>query len=207
MVARVLGWLGYVYMRFCYLSSRVYVTDALDESLKQSWDRGVPTVMVCWHDEFLTSLLTIQTSRLRRVLFITNDSFGGIFLETFCRHLGANVQIIRMKTPRQQRILAMAEGLKAHGAMAIAADYGRPWFKARPTAGELARLTDGLVVACRCEPKRKLRIGWGDHRAYLPLPFNEYAIHAGQPRQPSELSPAVTLDDDLDRLRESSAFA
>src|SRR5262245_49291511 len=126
-VARVVGVLGYVYLRFCYLTSRYLITSQADQSLRGSCERGASTVFVCWHDEFLFSLLTIQSSRFRKLLFITNDSFGGVFLETFCRCLGVRCQVIQRQASREERLLSMAAGLARRGSLGIAADYGPPW--------------------------------------------------------------------------------
>ena len=223
-VARVVGVLGYVYLRFCYLTSRYLMTSQADASLRACWDRGVATVFVCWHDEFLLSLITLQTPRFRKVLFITNDSFGGVFLETFCRCLGTRFQVIRRRASREERLLGMAAGLARQGALGIAADYGPPWFSARPTAWQLARLTEGNVVATRLEPKRKLRLRMADRHAYIPLPFNRYALVAGVPLSPqvpertagaSKIAASLAeqpgerevLSAELHRLRERSVFA
>jgi lysophospholipid acyltransferase (LPLAT)-like uncharacterized protein len=188
----ILGLVAFVYLRFCYLTSRFLFTPSADESMRSSWERGVSTVFVCWHDEFLLSLLSMQTARFRGILFITNDSFGGVFLETFCRCLGIRSHVIRREVPRHERLRSMADGLAVHRAMAIAADYGRPWFRARPTAWQLARLTEGVVVACRIEPSRKLRIKIGDRYAYVPVPFARYALTTSAPLTPS-YAPAAPL--------------
>lgn len=186
----MLGLMAFVYLRFCYLTSRFLFTASADESMRASWESGVSTVFVCWHDEFLLSLLSMQTTRFRGILFITNDSFGGVFLETFCRCLGIPYQVIRRKAPRHERLRSMADGLARRRAMAIAADYGRPWFHARPTAWQLARLTEGVVVACRIEPSRKLRVKIGDRYAYVPVPFARYALTTSAPLTPRAPSAA-----------------
>ena len=223
-VAKLCGVLGYLYLRLCYLTSRYLLTSQADASLRACWDRGVATVLVCWHDEFLLSLISLQTPRFRKVLFITNDSFGGVFLETFCRCLGTRYQVIRRGASREERLLGMAAGLARQGALGIAADYGPPWFSARPTAWQLARLTEGHVVATRLEPRRKLRLRMADRHVYIPLPFNRYTLVASAPLSPqvpervggaSKTAAALSeqpgernaLSAELHRLRERSAFA
>ena len=223
----ILGTLAFAYLRFCFLTSRFVFTESADRSMRASWESGVATVFICWHDEFLLSLLSMQTERFRRILFITNDSFGGVFLETFCRWLGLRFHVIRRRTPRLERLRAMADGLAQQGALAIAADYGPPWYRARPTACQLARATQGVVVACRIEPRCKLRVRMGGRRAYLPVPFTRYELTTSAPLRAPRFGDASAaagsgaaggvdvwaevpgeremLDLELNRLRQSAA--
>ncbi len=210
-VGRVVAWslgvCGFLYVRLCYATSRFHLTKQSQDSLRETLGRDVPVVFVCWHDEFILSLVIMQLDWFRRSLFITNDSFGGKFLESCCRCLGLPIRVIRRKDPRDGRILAMAAGLEAHRSLAIAADYGQPWYKARPTAFQLAKMTNGCVVPMRVEPKPALRLRLGDRHAFFPLPFSRFALVAGQPRWASEKhDPTPDLSTDLDRLRDSSAF-
>ncbi|HKP64461.1 MAG TPA: hypothetical protein VJV78_47310 [Polyangiales bacterium] len=148
----------------------------------------MPTVFSCWHDEFLIALLNLQSPRLSKPLFITNDSFGGVFLETFCKLAANPCLVIRRGTPVEDRIEQLVTGLATHRRVAIAADYGRPWYKARPTAAQIAGRLDGYVLAIRLEPRRKLRvpIGISGGIAYLPIPFSTYALWMDEPRRASE---------------------
>jgi hypothetical protein len=61
----------------------------------------------------------------------------------------------------------------------------RPWYKARPTAAQIALPLDGYVIAMRLEPLRKLRtpLGAAGGVAYLPLPFSSYALWMNEPRR------------------------
>ena len=115
-----LGLLGFLYLRFCYLTSRFQVTKQAQRSL-EAWWAGLPTVFVCWHDEFLTCLVSIQQPRIRgnRPLFVTNDSFGGQFLQTFCRCLGLPQLVMPLAARRSQKFQMLAEGLEDHGALRI----------------------------------------------------------------------------------------
>lgn len=202
--AGVLGVVGFLYLRFCSATSRFHFTGGADEALRRSLESGIATVFVCWHDEFIISLIGVQQARFRRVSFITNDSFGGVFLETFCRCFGNRHYIIPRRASREERIDGMAAELSKHGSLALAADYGKPWYKARPTALQLARRANGCVVPMRIEPKHRLLLKLGDRRAYLPLPFSEYVMWAATPRRPDERSllDASAIDDDLRALQE-----
>lgn len=195
-VASVLGWLGYLYLRFCFRTSRYIVSDEADAVLKRTWDRGIPTVYACWHDEFLICLLSLQCSRFPKPLFITNDSFGGIFLEVFCRLSGNPCIVIKRGSPLETRIDLLANGLAEHRHLAIAADYGRPWYKARPTADQLAARTDGCVVGMRLEPRRKWKIplGFAGGVAYLPTPFTSYTLWLSEPHRAGDADLGQKLD-------------
>lgn len=204
-VARALGCLGFLYVRLCYATSRIRLSDELGDALRQTVECGVPTVFVCWHDEFLLSLLGIQIPCLRDLLFITNDSFGGIFLETVAHCTRTPLLVIRRKDPREGRIEAMLSAMRPRRGLAIAADYGKPWYKARPTAFQIARANHGRVIATRLEPKRPVRLGLGQHRAYFPLPFSEYALRASAPLAvPTVDDGSARLAAALDSLRENS---
>jgi lysophospholipid acyltransferase (LPLAT)-like uncharacterized protein len=184
-VASVLGLLGYVYLRFCFRTSRYVVSDEAEAVLKRTWDRDIPTVFACWHDEFLICLLSLLCPRVAKPLFITNDSFGGIFLEVFCRLVGNPCIVIKRGSPLENRIDRLANGLAEHRRLAIAADYGRPWYKARPTADQLAARTDGYVVGMRLEPRRKWKIplGFAGGVAFLPTPFTSYTLWLSEPHR------------------------
>jgi len=134
----------------------------------------------------------------------TNDSFGGVFLQTLCRRLRSPYLIIEQSTPREHRLEQLVGGLLQHRRMTIAADYGRPWYVARPTSGQLAIGTQGYIVATRLEPRRKWRgpMGKAGGAAYLPLPFSAYAMWFGEPRRAND----ARLDDDLWELRERTWF-
>lgn len=204
-LASVLAVIAYVYMRFCYRTSRYIVTDSAEAVLKRTCDRGIPTVYACWHDEFLICLLSLQCPRFPRPLFITNDSFGGIFLEVFCRFARNPYLVIERASPIESRLDQLADGLTEHRRMTIAADYGRPWYKARPTADQLAARLEGYVVAMRLEPLRKWRIplGAAGGIAYVPTPFSSYAFWLGEPHRAGESD----LGDQLQELGERSYAA
>jgi lysophospholipid acyltransferase (LPLAT)-like uncharacterized protein len=99
----------------------------------------------------------------------------------------------------------MAIAMQQQRGLAIAADYGKPWYKARPTAFQIAAFREGRVVATRFEPRRPVRLGLGQHRAYFPLPFSEYAMWASEPLTvPSADDGSQGLAAALDSLREKS---
>lgn len=201
--ATALGVLGYVYLRFCYLTSRFQVTRQAQRSL-EAWWAGLPSVFVCWHDEFLTCLVSIQQPRIRqhKPLFVTNDSFGGQFLETFCRCLGLPRLVMPLRASRGEKLHKLGEGLEDHGALAIAADYGRPWFQAHPTSRTVAAMADGAVVAMSLSARRTWVLRFRDgKRIQLPLPFNTYTLRLSPPQQPSALAEASALTEALNALR------
>jgi len=204
LAAGLLGLIGFLYLRLCCATSRFHFTSSADEALRRSLESGIATVFVCWHDEFLISLIGVQQARFSRVSFITNDSFGGVFLETFCRCFGNRHYIIPRRASREERIDGMATELCNNGCLALAADYGKPWYKARPTASQLARRANGCVVPIRIEPKHRLCVKLGDRRAYLPLPFSEYVMWAAAPFHPDERSlfDASQIDDELRALQD-----
>lgn len=195
--------LGYVYMRFCFSTSRYIVTDTAESVLRRTWDRNIPTVFACWHDEFLLSPLSLQCPRFPRPLFVSNDSFGGMFLQTICRLLRSPFLVIGLRESRAARLDALARGLAQHRRMTIAADYGRPWYRARASAQFIAERAGGRVVAMRLESQRKWLVRVGAGKAYLPVPFSAYAIWLGEPRAPSD----VRLQEDLEELGRLSFFS
>jgi len=202
-IAIAMGILGYAYLRLCFVTSRYIVTSAAEAVLRRTWDVAIPTVFACWHDQFLISPLSLQCRRFPKPLFVTNDSFGGVFLQTICRLLASPFVVIGLAQSRETRLDSLTLGLARYRRMTIAADYGDPWYRARSSARILAERTGGCVVAMRLEPRRKWRLRVGAGHAYLPLPFSAYAISLGEPRVAADFR----LEADLNELEATNFFS
>jgi lysophospholipid acyltransferase (LPLAT)-like uncharacterized protein len=180
-LAAVAGRVLYAYARVCFATSRYVVTPAADKTLRKTWDAGVPTVYVFWHDEFLLLSLNACCPRIQFPTCVTNDAFGGRLVASFWKSVGADVITIGLRESREARIARTIEALRRGKRLVIAADYGKPWFRPRPTAFQLASAAGGVVVAMHLEGTRDVALRIGSWRLKLPLPFNRYALHLSEP--------------------------
>jgi lysophospholipid acyltransferase (LPLAT)-like uncharacterized protein len=183
-LAFLLGRLLHAYARLCFATSRYEVTAGAERTLRRTWDAGVPTVYVFWHDEFLILSLNACCRRIQFPSCVTNDSFGGRLVASFWKSAGAEVVTIGLRETREARIARTLEALRAEKRLVIAADYGKPWFRPRPTAVQLASAAGGVVVAMHLAGVRRAALRIGSWRLELPLPFNRYSLHLSEPMRP-----------------------
>jgi lysophospholipid acyltransferase (LPLAT)-like uncharacterized protein len=168
----------YGYSRFCAATSRIWIAEADVHHLRAAEKRLEPWVVTFWHEDFLLWPIVAQYAHLPWTVWIHNDTFGGRLIQGFCRKAGQpSVELVR-KSGRKEKLEAMAGALRAKGRIGIAADYGHPWFKVHPTASQLARQTNGVVLAVHISAPSNPRIGKGNHRLRLPVPFSRYEVRA-----------------------------
>ncbi len=179
-------------------TSRISIGQGGDSLPATLWD-GVPTVLVGWHDEFLNVPLVLMPyltdARKRRgatadVTYVTNDTFAGQFIAEAGTDMGATLLTMKRTDDREAKLRVLEEGFHRTGGLLIAADYGRPWFRARPTAWDLAKNAGGCIVAFHVETSPSIAIGSNAHRGYLPVPFARYRVHFSPPQFPSSASAA-----------------
>lgn len=195
------------YLRVCYATSKLACSPESEWALDGSVRAGRNTLLVFWHDEFMLTGLLSFISPLKDGAAVTNDSFGGAVMEKVVRLLGAKSVRIGLRESREERIGRIAQAVRAHRMVAIAAAYGEPWFKARPTSLQIAAGLDGCVLAIHIETNRRLLLRTGAWRAYLPLPFSRYVLQISTPLRPklplAELK-AAKLEEKLWGLRSAA---
>jgi lysophospholipid acyltransferase (LPLAT)-like uncharacterized protein len=199
--ARLLAHLLRAYGYFCYRTSRFDRSAEAELSLRATWDKGLPTVYTFWHDEFLTLSLNAFCRRLQFPACIANDAFGGKVLALAWAAHGAPVVEIKRQEAREVRLARIRDALLEQRRLAIAADYGAPWFKARPTAQQLAASSGGYVTAMHLHATRNVVVGLGGWRVRVPTPFNHYVLHLSAPMQADAATPE-TVGQALWSLRE-----
>jgi hypothetical protein len=146
-------------------------------------------VYTFWHDEFLALSLNAFCRRIQFPACVANDAFGGkIVARTWAAH-GAPVVEIKRAEARERRIARIHEALLRARRLVIAADYGTPWFKARPTAQRLASATGGYVTAMHLHARHRLVVGYGAWRVHIPTPFNRYTLHLSAPMKAQSATP------------------
>ncbi len=171
-------------------------------------------MLVGWHDEFLNAplvLLPYLTDARRRrgatadVTYVTNDTFAGQLIAEAGAGMGATMLTMKSTDDRKTKLRVLEEGFRRTGGLLIAADYGRPWFRARPTAWDLAKNARGCIVAFHIEASPAIAIGSRTHRGYLPVPFAHYRVHLSPPQFPSHANgaPMEAVTEWLWALRES----
>jgi lysophospholipid acyltransferase (LPLAT)-like uncharacterized protein len=185
LLARLLRAYGY----FCYCTSRFDRTAAAEQSLRATWDKGLPTIYTFWHDEFLTLSLNAFCRRLQFPACIANDAFGGKVVALAWAAHGAPVVEIKRNEAREVRLARIRNALLEQRRLAIAADYGAPWFKARPTSQQLAASSGGYVTAMHLHAMRNAVVGFGGWRVRVPTPFNHYVLHLSAPMQADAATP------------------
>ena len=169
----------------CYRTSRFAISPEAERVLAQTWDRGVPTVYVFWHDEFVLNSLLAYCARLHHPVCAANDRFGGEVSRALWTRCGAPVVSLLRNETREEKLTKLADALGANKRLVLAADYGRPWFRARPTAFRIAKRARGVVVPMHLNARYSIRVRREDHVISLPLPCSEYALHLGDPLSPS----------------------
>lgn len=179
--ARAIGAILTAWARFCGRTSRLELRPEALAVLDQTWDAEKPAVYVYWHDEFvLNVLLPIhwQTSGLRPHLPVcgANDAFGGKVIQACLSGLGVPLALLPRRSDRFAKLKTLAEALRVHRRLLLAADYGHPWFKARPTAFQLARETGGVVVSMHLHTERPWVVSWRGWKMSLPRPFTQYEL-------------------------------
>lgn len=199
------------YARFCARTSHL---DRLRETLaamEQTWDPSKPAVYVYWHDEFILNILLPihwQASGAAHEMPVcgANDVFGGLVIQVCLSRLGVPLALLPRRSDRLTKLKTLTEGLRTHRRLLLAADYGRPWFCARPTAFQLAKETGGVVVAIHLHTDRPWVVSWRGWKLILPRPFARYELRLQ--RLDSDLTfgdeaPVAALNKALDALRVS----
>jgi lysophospholipid acyltransferase (LPLAT)-like uncharacterized protein len=172
--AMLTGW-----ARFCGRTSRIELPADAAAVLSRTWDGEQPVIYVYWHDEFvLNVLLPIhwKASGLRADMPVcgANDAFGGKVIQACLSGLGVPLALMPRRADRAAKLQTLVEALRVHRRLLLAGDYGRPWFKARPTAFQLARATGGVVVSMHLHVDRPWVVSWGGWKMTLPRPFTRY---------------------------------
>jgi lysophospholipid acyltransferase (LPLAT)-like uncharacterized protein len=209
LIARVLGCALFIYARLCHATSRYVVSAGAEQTLRKTWDAGLPTAYVFWHDEFLLLSVNAFCKRIQFPTCTTNDTFGGQVVATFWKCVGAPVIRIGTHESRENRLSKTREALATGKRLVIAADYGKPWYRLRPTAIQLADQTGGAVVAMHVAVQRRLVLGRGQQRMTIPLPFNTFTLHLSEPLHEAGLdvgSSTSTLESALWGLRHGHAL-
>ena len=200
-LASMLAGLLRAYGSLCYRTSVFGWTLDAERSLRATWDTGLPTVYTFWHDEFLALSLNAFCRRIQFPACVANDTFGGKVVARVWAAHGAPVVEIKRAEARARRIARIHEALLRARRLVIAADYGSPWFKARPTAQQLASATEGYVTAMHLHARHRLVVGYGDWRVHIPTPFNRYILHLSAPMA-AQLATPKAIADALWSLRE-----
>jgi lysophospholipid acyltransferase (LPLAT)-like uncharacterized protein len=201
LAARFLARLLRAYGYFCYRTSHFDWTAEAEQSLRATWDKGLPTVYTFWHDEFLTLSLNAFCRRIQFPACIANDAFGGKVVALAWAAHGAPVVEIKRGEARELRLVRIRNALLEERRLAIAADYGAPWFRARPTAQQLAASSGGYVTAMHLHATRNVVVGFGGWRVRVPTPFNDYVLHLSAPMRAHAATPE-TVSQALWSLRE-----
>lgn len=209
--ARLVAGLVTLAARLCLRTSRISI--ASTDVLARTWDDGVPTVYVYWHDEFVLNVLLPLYWRAAAVrdtqpVCGANDTFGGLVIWSCLSRLGVPLTMLPRRSDRDEKRALLAAAVREHKHLLLAADYGTPWFKARPTAFQIARETGGRVVAMHLRSQRELAIARGRWRLRLPTPFNRYELHLAEVDVDPGLDDATVADaltEQLDALRTGRA--
>ncbi len=184
--AFILGTLLYAYLWFCYQTSRVLSTREAEQALAASCDAGIPSAFVFWHDEFLLISLAAFWPRVPMPTIVMGAQFGGRVAARFAELRGTGVEMIHSRRDsRKQRLAQLTTALRDKKWIGIAADYGAPWFAARPTSLQLAHASDGLVVPMHVESSRNLRLGHRGWSVVIPLPFSRVTVKSCTPIRPT----------------------
>jgi lysophospholipid acyltransferase (LPLAT)-like uncharacterized protein len=178
-----------LYTYFCYRTSSYEWTHRAEESLRASWDAALPTIYTFWHDEFLILSLNAFCARVQFPVCVANDSWGGRVVARIWALHGAPVVVIARGESRELRITRIREALVRKRRLVLAADYGKPWFKARNTAQSLAMSSEGSVVAMHLRCDRSAAVGYGKWRVQIPTPFNRYTLHLSRPMRAHAATP------------------
>lgn len=193
-----------LYTHFCYRTSSYEWTLRTEESLRASWDAGLPTVYTFWHDEFLVLSLNAFCARVQFPVCVANDTWGGKVVARIWAAHGAPLVVIGRNESRQRRIDRIQDALLRKRRLVLAADYGKPWFKARHTTQLLATASDGYVVAMHLHCGWRAEVGYGKWRVRLPLPFNRYTLHLSLPMKAPDATPEA-VGEALWSLREAAS--
>jgi lysophospholipid acyltransferase (LPLAT)-like uncharacterized protein len=184
---QTIGALLYFYCRFCASTSRIQMTERAAHHLGLAETKADPWVVTFWHEDFLLWPVAAQHASLPWSVWIHNDTFGGRLVKEFCGRTGLPTVELARKSGRKEKLNALLETLRTKGRIGIAADYGEPWFKVHPTASQLARQASGVVIAMHISAPMNPRVGFGDHRLRLPVPFSRYEIRASSRVDPVQL--------------------
>ncbi len=192
----------WIYLWFCYHTSDLVYTGQIDASLRDTCDAGISMIYLFWHDEFMLVALSTFSERLRPRSIVTGTQFGGLVSARFSRAQGIHTIFIDKSESREQRISRIENGLRLHPKMGIAADYGAPWFTARPTSMQIAHETESLIVPVHVESRRSIIYKPGGASAIVPLPFSTYTFHASTPicPTPEQAKSDAGVDDDGARI-------
>jgi len=200
------------YARFCVRTSRLQRLRETLAGVERTWDASRPAIYVYWHDEFVLNVLLPvhwQAAGASHEMPAcgANDAFGGDVIQACLSRLGVPLALLPRRSDRSTKLKTLAKALRVHRRLLLAADYGRPWFRARPTAFQLARETGAVVVAMHLHAKRPWVVSSGGRKLIVPQPFTQYELRL------QRLDVDLTLDDDalvtplneaLDSLRVSS---
>ena len=189
-LASALGGTLSLYERFCASTSDI----SLDMEAQRALDKSQPTVLVCWHEE--SQLLSFVAASLPTpVSCIANDTFGGELMANAAGRLGVVVHVLKGADTRAEKLTHLREAVALGVPVAIAADYGEPWFKARPTALQVAAATGARLFAVHVTTPRRWRLGRGAHVLAFPTPWNIYRVVArhvvAEPTHLNELQSAL----------------
>ncbi len=170
------------YTRFCLASSSFVIPDASQRVLSEVWDSPSPSLYVYWHDEFLLNLLlslhwSSQRVRPNMPACVANDALGGEMIRAALAPLDVPLVVLARRESREAKLATLVDGMRRHRQMLLAADYGAPWFHARPTAFQIAEATGATLVAMHLRARRDASISTGGrHRVRLPTPKNAYEV-------------------------------
>ena len=193
------------YLALCRRTSHFELSESAEASLAESWDLRIPTIFVFWQDESLLTGLLAQVERLRWPVRPLPSGFWGQVAERCWSEGGAPTLHVPNGMSWDMRQRTLARGLWAHRRILMPADEGKPRYAVRPMAWQLARGSQGCLVALHVEAPGAQKL-FGQ---YLPLPFSEYRLQLSEPYL-AEASLEVTrrtLKESLDGLRRPASLS
>jgi lysophospholipid acyltransferase (LPLAT)-like uncharacterized protein len=163
------------WVRWCARSSEFSSQDA------SVLDPKRPTVLVLFHDElFLVPMLAYHWPPAERPVFVANDTLVGLASAGAVERMGAKCVVLPLRAPREEKLQKLRDAFAASKRILLAADYGEPWYRVRPTAWQLARPIGGVVAPLHIHAMRAPTLARRDHRAVLLSPFNRYRVSVGE---------------------------
>ena len=158
------------------------------EQLEAQLTSGERTLLLCWHGDHPVLLALLHR---HRVCVLTNRSWRGRMISSFCRHLG----LITLELPADSGhsfLFALRQKSVEQPAWATAADGPLgPYHEVKPQLMELAAHFGFVLMPLGAAGRPTWRLKGRWDKMELPLPFSRVALAVGEPlRLPRQLSAA-----------------
>jgi lysophospholipid acyltransferase (LPLAT)-like uncharacterized protein len=202
----VVSFLGYLYLSFVALTSRIRVTSSSPDSIR-SLREGRAVVYAFWFEHVLFLLYYFGA---RRMPMLMTPKAKTDRITRLSGLMGLKVAIGSLEGGGRHALVTLLEQLKAGQAVAIPADGSRgPAHKCKAGCFILAQESAVPIVPVNWRAWLTIRVPRKHVKLYVPLPFNSIEIRLGAPLavnkhyQFNELeSVKLQLAGQLDRLME-----